>query len=164
MVAAMSEVDLEQESVPEIDWRTLDNLLKYWGSARWRVGLCGGYPEQSAIVGRVELYEPREWFQVSQLTAQGRQSPYFGGHRILYDAAWNVSRRLLMVNMAVNALPEPQFRAIVVSYAIGYTAGEDFSHKQKADMLEISPDALSERLRRARKNLGRTLAKATGWR
>lgn len=164
MAAVMNETEAEdtQDSRPRLGWREVDDLLKYWGSSRWRVGLCGGYPEQSATVGRVELYEPRDWFQVSQLTARGKQNRYLGGHRILYDKAFTVSKRLLMVNMAVNALPEPQFHAVVVAYAIGYVSGEDSSHKQKAEMLGVTPDALSERLRRARKNLARTLAKATG--
>lgn len=153
MAAVLEEVD----DTPSLDWRELDDFLKYWGRARWRVGLCGGFPEQSAIVGRVELYEPREWFQPKQLTAQGKQTPYFGGHRILYDAAWSPSVLLMAVNMAINSLPEPQFRAIVVKYAIGYVYEKEFSGKQQADMLEITPDALSERLRRARKSLGRML-------
>lgn len=158
--AAVTEID-EDADVPQLGWREVDSLLKYWGSSRWRVGLCGGFPEQSAITERVELYEPREWFQVKQLTARGRQNPYYGGHRILYGG-WSVSKRLLMVNAAVNALPEPQFRAIAVTYAVGYMTNEDFSHKQRAEMLGISPDALSERLRRARKKLAVILAKATG--
>lgn len=167
MAAAQASADSSRQpparEPPELSWRHVDDLLKYWGSARWRVGLCGGFPEQSAIASRVELYEPREWFQVKQITASGRQSRYFGGHRILYDDAWGPSRRLLMVNAAVNALPEAQFMAVVVSYAVGYVSTEDFSQKQLADMLSISPDALSERLRRARKKLARTLAKATGY-
>jgi hypothetical protein len=153
-----------EDAVRQLDWRAVDALLKYWGSSRWRVGLCGGYPGQAACAGRVELYEPRDWFQVGQLTAQGRQNPYYGGHRILYYGAWNVSKRLLIINAEVNALPEPQFLAIVVTYAVGYVSNEDFSHKQKAEMLEITPDALSERLRRARKKLAVTLANATGQR
>lgn len=163
MNASVTELNVEEADLPRLGWREMDALLKYWGSARWRVGLCGGFPEQSSITTRVELYEPREWFQVKQITASGRQNPYYGGHRILYDQAWSVSRRLLMVNAAVNALPEPQFRAIVVSYAVGYTYGEQFSQKQQAEMLGISPDALSERLRRARKRLSQVLAKATGY-
>lgn len=163
MNAPVTELNVEEADIPQLGWREVDSLLKYWGSSRWRVGLCGGFPEQSSITTRVELYEPREWFQVKQITASGRQNPYYGGHRILYDQAWRVSRRLLMVNAAVNALPEPQFRAIVVNYAVGYTYGEQFSHKQQAEMLGISPDALSERLRRARKRLSQVLAKATGY-
>lgn len=159
MSAAADEVEDEARG---LSWRAVDSLLRYWGSARWRVGLCGGFPEQSAITNRVELYEPREWFQVKQITASGRQSPHYGGHRILYDVAWTVSRRLIMVNAAVNTLPEPQFRAIVVAYAVGYTYSEDFSQKQQAEMLGISQEALSERLRRARKKLAVILAKATG--
>lgn len=159
--AAVTEVN-DDTDIPQLGWREVDSLLKYWGSSRWRVGLCGGFPEQSSITTRVELYEPREWFQVKQVTASGRQNPYYGGHRILYDKAWNVSKRLLMINAAVNALPEPQFRVIAVTYAVGYMSNEDFSHKQKAEMLGISPDALSERLRRARKKIGVMLAKATG--
>lgn len=159
--AAVTDVENEAD-MPQLGWREVDSLLKYWGSARWRVGLCGGFPGQSAITARVELYEPREWFQVKQLTASGKQNPYYGGHRILYDQAWSVSRRLLMVNAAVNALPEPQFRAVAVVYAVGYMTNEDFSHKQRAEMLGISPDALSERLRRARKKLAVILANATG--
>jgi DNA-directed RNA polymerase specialized sigma24 family protein len=159
--AAAAEVDDETDA-PQLGWRDVDALLKYWGSSRWRVGLCGGFPEQSACAGRVELYEPRDWFQVSQLTAQGRQTPYYGGHRILYDQAWNVSRRLLRINSIVNELPEPQFRAIFATYAIGYVTNEDCSHKRRAEMLGISPDALSERLRRARKKLSVKLAKSTG--
>lgn len=158
---AVTEVD-EDADVPQLGWREIDALLKYWGSSRWRVGLCGGFPEQSAITARVELYEPREWFQVKQITASGRQNPYYGGHRILYDKAWGVSRRLLMVNAAINALPEPQFRAIAVTYAVGYMTNEDFSQSQRAEMLGISVDALSERLRRARKRLAVVLANATG--
>lgn len=160
-VVAVTEVD-EDADVPQLGWREVDSLLKYWGSSRWRVGLCGGFPEQSSITNRVELYEPREWFQVKQITASGRQNPYYGGHRILYDQAWSVSRRLLMVNAAVNALPEPQFRAIAVTYAVGYMTNEDFSQKERAEMLGISPEALSERLRRARKRVAVILAKATG--
>lgn len=145
-----------------LGWREVDALLKYWGSSRWMVGLCGGFPAQAACAGRVELYEPREWFQVQQLTAQGRQKPYYGGHRILYYGAWSASARLLSINAAVNTLPEPQFRAIFAVYAIGYMANEDFSHKQRAAMLGITPDALSERLRRARKKLAVILANSTG--
>lgn len=154
--------EVEEADVPQLGWRHVDSLLKYWGSSRWRVGLCGGFPGQSAITARVELYEPREWFQMKQLTANGRQNPYYGGHRILYDQAWTVSKRLLIVNAAVNALPEQQFRAVAVTYAVGYMSTEDFSHKQKAEMLGISPDALSERLRRARKKIAIILANATG--
>lgn len=161
MNAAVAEVD-DEADVPRLGWREVDALLKYWGSSRWRVGLCGGYPEQSSITTRVELYEPREWFQVKQITANGRQNPYYGGHRILYDQAWKVSRRLMMINAAINELPEPQFKAIAVTYAIGCMANEDISHKQRADLLGISSDALSERLRRARKKIAVRLARATG--
>lgn len=154
------EVDDEASS---LSWRQIDALLKYWGSSRWRVGLCGGFPGQSAIASRIELYEPREWFQVRQITARGKQNPYYGGHRILYDSAWNAaSKRLLVVNAAVNTLPEPQFKAVFVAYAVGYISSEQFSNQQKAAMLEISPDALGERLRRARKKLAVILAKCDG--
>lgn len=142
---------------PSLKWREVDDFLHYWGSARWRVGLAGGFPGQSAIASQVELYEPREWFQVKQITAQGRQTPYYGGHRILCEDCFNVSPLLLAINMAVNMLPEPQFKAIVVKYAVGVVRGQDYSAKQQAEMLEITPDALSERLRRARKSLGRML-------
>lgn len=154
--------DEAEDDSRSLGWREVDALLKYWGSSRWKVGLCGGFPEQSASAGRVQLYEPRDWFQVQQLTAQGRQKPYYGGHRILYYGAWSASWRLLSINAAVNSLPEPQFRAIFAAYAIGYMLNEDFSHKQKAAMLEITPDALSERLRRARKKLAIILANSTG--
>lgn len=155
----MSAVMVEEtaEELPTLHWRELNTLLEYWGRSRWRVGLSGGFPEQSITVGRVELYEPRDWFQVSQLTAQGKQNPYFGGHRILYGACWGVSPALLAVNKAVNLLPEPQFQAIVVTYAIGSVCSRDFSRKERAELLEIKPEALDERLRRARKALGRML-------
>jgi DNA-directed RNA polymerase specialized sigma24 family protein len=153
--------EVEEEPVT-LSWREVDALLRYWGSSRWRVGLCGGFPQQSACAGRVELYEPRDWLRVHQLTAQGRQKTHYGGHRILYYGAWAVSERLLSINAAVNTLPEPQFRAIFAAYAIGYISNEDFSHKQKAAILEITPDAFSERLRRARKKLAVILANATG--
>lgn len=156
----MSAVAEETRGEHELSWRDVDALLKYWGSSRWRVGLCGGFPEASSITTRVELYEPREWFQVKQITASGRQNPYYGGHRILYDQAWTVSPRLILINTAVNALPEPQFRAVAVSYAVGYMSGEKVSQKQQADMLGISAEALSERLRRARKRLATVLGQA----
>jgi DNA-directed RNA polymerase specialized sigma24 family protein len=69
---------------------------------------------------------------------------------------------LLRINSVVNELPEPQFWAIFATYASGYVTNEDFSHKRRAEMLGISPDALSERLRRARKKLSVKLAKSTG--
>lgn len=154
---AAAEKSIEPEEPPSLHWRELITLLEYWGRSRWRVGLSGGFPEQSSIVGRVELYEPREWFQVSQFTAIGKQTPYFGGHRILSDSCWYVSPVLIGVNMAVNLLPEPQFRAIIVKYALGCVYAKDFSTKEQADILGITPDALEERLRRARKSLGRML-------
>lgn len=152
MAAVPEEID-----APSLHWRELNALLEYWGRSRWRVGLSGGYPEQSPTVGRVELYEPRDWFQVSQLTAQGKQNPYYGGHRILSESCWSVSKELLAVNMAVNLLPEPQFQAIVVKYSFGCVYQCDLGRKEQAAILGIKPDAMDERLRRARKSLGRML-------
>lgn len=164
MVAVMADPD-EVDEQPGLSWKQVDDLCRYWGEKRWRVGLAGGFPEESAIVGHIEIYEPREWFQVKQITANGRQRRNTGGHRVLYDQAWYISPLLIAVNMAVCALPEPQFRAIVVAYALGYVVpGKEISHKERAEMLGITVDALSERLRRARKNLSRALAKATGYR
>jgi DNA-directed RNA polymerase specialized sigma24 family protein len=145
------------DELPSLHWRELNALLEYWGRARWRVGLSGGFPEQSTSVGRVELYEPRDWFQVSQLTAQGKQNPYYGGHRILSECCWYVSPTLLAVNKAVNLLPEPQFQAIAVNFAIGAVYAREFSAKEKAEVLGTTVDAMNERLRRARKALGRML-------
>lgn len=152
----MTEETIEEEA-PSLHWRELNSLLEYWGRARWRVGLAGGFPEQSTSVGRVELYEPRDWFQVSQLTAQGKQNPYYGGHRILSECCWYVSPTLLAVNKAVNLLPEPQFQAVVVSYAMGVVYSREFTAKEKAEVLGTTVDAMNERLRRARKALGRML-------
>jgi hypothetical protein len=145
------------EELPSLHWRDLNSLLEYWGRARWRVGLSGGFPQQSMTVGRVELYEPRDWFQVSQLTAQGKQNPYYGGHRILSESCWYVSPTLLAVNKAVNVLPEPQFQAIAVNYAMGAVYAREFTRTEKAAVLGIKPEAMDERLRRARKTLGRML-------
>lgn len=161
MTQVVAAVVTEEHQVPQLGWRALDSLLKYWGNARWRVGLCGGFASESPTAACIQIYEPRDWFQVGQLTASGRQRPHYGGHRVLYDQAWGVSKTLVMVNMAVCALPEAQFQAVVVSYAIGYTCARDFSQKERADLLDITPDALQERLRRARKKLGQMLARAT---
>lgn len=156
MSAVMTEEAIDEE-LPSLHWRELNSLLEYWGRARWRVGLSVGFPEQSTTVGRVELYEPREWFQVSQLTAQGKQNPYYGGHRILSESCWYVSPTLLAVNRAVNLLPEPQFQAIAVNYAMGAVYAREFTKTEKAAVLGIKPEAMDERLRRARKALGRML-------
>lgn len=161
MVVAATMTEEEDQEPRQLGWRALDSLLKYWGNARWRVGRCGGFASESPTAACIQIYEPRDWFQVGQLTASGRQRPHYGGHRVLYDQAWGVSKTLLMVNIAVCSLPEPQFQAIVVSYAIGYTFGRDFSQKECAELLDITPDALQERLRRARKKLGQMLARAT---
>lgn len=155
MSAVMAEETTEE--LPSLHWRELNSLLEYWGRARWRVGLSGGFPEQSATVGQVELYEPRDWFQVSQLTAQGRQNPYFGGHRILSECCWHVSPTLLAINTAVNLLPESQFQVIVVNFAVGAVYSREFTRTEKAEMLGVKPEAMDERLRRARKSLGRML-------
>jgi DNA-directed RNA polymerase specialized sigma24 family protein len=166
MAAVMSEVcrissaylaSIVDDGTPTLSWREINALLDYWGRARWRVGLSGGYPEQSATVGQVELYEPRDWFQVSQLTAQGKQNPYYSGHRILSESCWSVSKELLAINMAVNLLPEPQFEAIVVRHSIGCVHQHEFTRKEQAEMLGIKPEAMDERLRRARKSIGRML-------
>lgn len=154
MSAAADEVEDEARA---LGWRELNSLLDYWGRARWRVGLSGGFPEQSACVGRVELYEPRAWFQVSQLTARGRQNPYYAGHRILSECCWYVSPTLMAVNAAVNVLPEPQFQAVVVNFSIGVVYSREFTRTEKAEMLGVKPEAMDERLRRARKSLGRML-------
>jgi DNA-directed RNA polymerase specialized sigma24 family protein len=153
----MAACESEAIEPPSLHWRELNALLEYWGRARWRVGLSGGFPGQSATVGQVELYEPRDWFQVSQLTAQGKQNPHYGGHRILSDSCWHVSSTLLAVNMAVNLLPEAQFKAVIVQYALGSVHQREFSQKEKAELLETTADAMNERLRRARKSLGRML-------
>lgn len=155
MSAVMAEETTEEP--PSLHWRELNSLLEYWGRARWRVGLSGGFPEQSTSVGRVELYEPRDWFQVSQLTAQGKQNPYYGGHRILSECCWYVSPTLLAVNKAVNLLPETQFQAIVVNYAVGAVYAREFTRTERAEMLGVKPEAMDERLRRARKSLSRML-------
>lgn len=157
MAAVMSEVLDDADERPSLHWRELNALLEYWGRARWRVGLSGGYPEQSPTVGRVELYEPRDWFQVSQLTAQGKQNPFYGGHRILSECCWSVSKELLAVNMAVNLLPDSQFQTIVVKYSFGCVYQREFSRGEQAEVLGITPEAMDERLRRARKSLGRML-------
>mgnify|MGYP006184326555 FL=1 len=61
------------------------------------------------------------------------------------------------MNRAVNLLPEPQFQAIAVNYAIGAVYAREFSRAEKAEVLGIRPEAMDERLRRARKALGRML-------
>lgn len=148
--------ETEPKKAHSLNWRKVDALLHYWGSNRWRVGLCGGFPEQAATAGRVELYSP-ELFRITQYTAQGKQIRYFGGHRVLADQYWEVSPRLLAVNMAVNLLPDAQFSAVVVRYAVGYTMNEPFTEQMQANALGISVETLEDHLTFARARLGRML-------
>lgn len=143
-----------------LTWQQTDALLKLWGGAQWKVSLSGGYPEQSAVSGRIEIYVPREWFQPKQLTAKGRSDRHFGGHRIL-EWPYDPPKWLKRVHFEVCKLPDPQFDAVCANYAVEVKYGLQLSQKAKAELLEITPDALQERLRRARLRLSKKLATAT---
>jgi hypothetical protein len=62
------------------------------------------------------------------------------------------------VNVAVGTLPEKQYLAVLVKYATGLDrTGREWPEEMMAIALEITDEALEERLRAARKRIARTL-------
>lgn len=78
------------------------------------------------------------------------------------EIGYVMPRFISTVNVAVGALSEEQYLAVCVWYAMGLDRnGKEYSAEEKALALEISEDALLERLRRARIKLANSLGKAT---
>lgn len=148
----------------ELNWRHIDYLLKQWGRWVWLYGeSVGCYPSQSAHIGLVERAPPFSWFRVRQLTAKGRGTRACGSHRILGEYSRFMPDFIKRVNIAVHALPEGQYLAILVKYATGLDAfGREWPDEMRAIALEITEIALDERLRAARKKIARVLANTTG--
>lgn len=147
-----------------LSWRHVDYLLKQWGRYLWLFGISVGcYPRESAIVGMWDQAPPFSWFRVRQLTARGRDSQQYGGHRILAERGMVMPSHLYAVHIAVCSLGEDQHIAILVKYGSGLSAeGREFSDDEKAKALGITVDAMEQRLKRARRKLAKTLVHATG--
>lgn len=131
------------------DWKrnVVRSMLREWG--RWVEDHSDetGYPSQSAIAGVIYTFTEHSWFRVRQLTAQGKGTQIFGGHRILCR---DMPDSIRMTNIMVGRLPDALYDAVLARWGLVLRPdGRIYSGLEQAHALGISYDAFDQRLLRA---------------